>query len=131
MNEGGPTVRAIWEVAVCPPPEPVMVTAYLPATAEVDAFRVRVLSGVDRFAKDVAGLGEIDAVTPGGSPETVSWTTLLNPFCVYKFTDVVADAPSPRFTSLLQSEKLGALIVTGMIVVAVWLPDTPVIFRLY
>jgi hypothetical protein len=46
--------------------------------------------------------------------------------------EVVTDCPWPRFNPPRQHKvKPGALIVSGMIDVAVRAPETPVIFRLY
>lgn len=51
--------------AVCVPETPAMVSEYCPAFTELPAFSVSAL-------EVVAGLGEKDAITPLGSPETVS-----------------------------------------------------------
>ena len=60
-------------VAVCVPEVPVIVSGYGPAATELDAVRVKVLL-------PVAGLGEKEAVTPVGRPETDRFTLPVNPY---------------------------------------------------
>ena len=66
-------VRANVVVAVRAPDFPVMVTFYCPATAELLAVSVSVLT-------PVVGFGEKDAVTPLGRPEAERVTLPRNPF---------------------------------------------------
>ncbi len=61
---------------VCEPDVPVMVTVYCPRVAALLAVSVRVLL-------PVVGLGEKDAVTPLGSPETERFTLPVKPYCEF------------------------------------------------
>lgn len=79
-------VEAVWE-----PDVPVMVTVYCPTGVELLAVRVRLLY-------EVAGLGEKDAVTPLGKPETERFTLPLNPYCENTFTPEEYDEPWPMVT---------------------------------
>lgn len=60
-------------VAVCEPEVPVTVRVDWPTAALPLAVSVNVVL-------DVVGLGENDAVTPAGNPETEKLTLLLNPY---------------------------------------------------
>ena len=60
-------------VTVCEPDVPVMVTVLVPIGAEAAMLRVSVLL-------KVVGLGENDAVTPLGSPETERFTPPVKPY---------------------------------------------------
>ena len=61
-------------VAVMEPDVPVTVTTLDPILAELLALKVRV-------EVPVVGLGEKDAVTPAGRPETARFTAPANPYC--------------------------------------------------
>ena len=73
MNVGEKTPRVIVVVAVRLPDVPVIVSVLLPMLVALLAVKVRVL------APD-AGLGEKEAVTPLGKPETLKFTLPLNPY---------------------------------------------------
>lgn len=72
VNVGTKTPRATVVVADSLPDVPVIVSVLLPTLAVLLAVSVNVL-------KFVAGLGEKEAVTPLGSPDTASDTLPLNP----------------------------------------------------
>jgi hypothetical protein len=67
-----PNARVV--VLVWVPEVPVMVNVYWPTVAELLAENVIVLL-------PVVGLGEKDAVTPLGSPETDTFTLPVKPYC--------------------------------------------------
>jgi len=73
VNVGEKTLSVIVVVAVRLPDVPVIVSVLLPVLVVLLAVKVRVL------APD-AGLGEKEAVTPLGKPETLKFTFPLNPY---------------------------------------------------
>ena len=74
VNVGTYTPTVIVMLAVCKPDVQVRVTVYWPTAAVLVAVRVRVVY-------PVLGLGEKDAVTPLGSPESDRFTLPVNPYC--------------------------------------------------
>ena len=60
-------------VTVCPPDVPVIVTVLVPTGAEAPILRLSVLL-------EFVGLGENEAVTPLGSPETERFTPPVKPY---------------------------------------------------
>ena len=80
------TARPSVVVCVSKPDVPVIVTVALPVAAVLLALRVSVLDPVV-----LAGLN--DAVTPDGSPEALSATLPLKPFCGEIVTELVPLAP--------------------------------------
>jgi hypothetical protein len=79
-------VEAVWD-----PDVPVMDTVYCPTGVEPLAVSVRLLL-------EVAGLGEKEALTPLGKPETERFTLLLNPYSENTFTQEEYDEPRPMLT---------------------------------
>ena len=61
-------------VTLCEPDVPVIVTVLVPTGAEAPTLSVSVLL-------EFVGLGENDAVTPLGSPETERFTPPVKPYC--------------------------------------------------
>ena len=74
VNVGAYTPMVSVVVAVSVPEVPVMVSVYGPTATELDAASVSVLL-------PVVGLGEKDAVTPVGRPETERFTLPVKPYC--------------------------------------------------
>ena len=60
-------------VALCVPEVPVTVNVYCPSAAVLLAAKVNVL-------EPVVGLGENEAVTPAGNPDTERLTLPVNPY---------------------------------------------------
>src|SRR5450432_2739957 len=83
------TVNAMFVVAVSVPDVPVTVTVLVPVVAVEDAVNIRVEVAVP-FAGGVTGLGANAAVTPAGSPETLSVVAELNPFWLVTVMVLVA-----------------------------------------
>lgn len=77
-------VSIIVDECVCPPPEPVTVSGYVPAVAVFDTATV----SVDVYV-GVPLVGFSDAVTPAGWPETVSVTVFGVPLFRFTFTEAV------------------------------------------
>lgn len=77
---GVETVRGKVVVEVIFPDVAVTVTANMPVAAELLAVSVNVLFTPEEVDVRVAGLGDMEAVTPLGKPETESATLPLKPF---------------------------------------------------
>ena len=85
---------------------PVTVATYCPMLAVVEAVKVRVVPLAEE-------LGERDAVTPLGKPETAKRTVPLNPKAGSTEILAVVEVPWPRLMLPgFHSEKLGAAMVT-------------------
>jgi len=121
---GGVTVRVIVVVCVKLPDIPVMVTVVVPADAEALAVSVSTLVVV-------VLVGLKDAVTPVGRPEAVKATLPVKPFA--GFTVIVLVAPGRvgvivRLLGAADTVKSGGPVtVRVMVVVALRLPEVPVI----
>ena len=76
---GDVTANEMVVVAVVVPDVPVIVTALVPVVAVEEAVNVKVDVALP-FAGGVTGLVENAAVTPLGSPDTLSVVAELNPF---------------------------------------------------
>jgi hypothetical protein len=72
--------------AVCGPETPEIVTVLVPTAAVLLAVKVN-------WAIPVTGFGEIEAVTPLGSPEAERFTVPVNPYSAPTETVVEADVP--------------------------------------
>jgi hypothetical protein len=72
LNAGAKMARVKVVLAVTLPDVAVTVTVSVPVGAEPPAFNVKLL-------KLVVGLGENDAVTPAGRPDTEKFTVPVNP----------------------------------------------------
>jgi hypothetical protein len=83
MTKGASTVRLKVAEAVTDPEAPLRVAVTVPEGALAAAVRVSVL-------EPFVGLGEKEAVTPLGSPETDRLTLPVNPYCGVTRTVVVA-----------------------------------------
>lgn len=125
MKPSAETVKTAVVVSFSDPEMPVMVRLYCPGTALVLAVRVSVLDSV-------VGLGEKDAVTPLGSPETESVTLPAKPFCELMFTYAVPEPPGTTLgLSYSERVKLGAATVAVKVLLALIVPDVPVTVTLY
>jgi hypothetical protein len=112
-------------VAVCVPYVPVTVTVYCPVVAVLLAVKVRELF-------EVVGLGENEAVTPVGTPETERFTLPVKPYCGLTLTYVLTDVPWPILTyPPPYSVNVGTKIPNVRVVALVWLPYVPVIVSGY
>src|SRR4051812_11321682 len=108
-------------VALRLPDVPVMVSVLVPTLAALSAVNVRLLD-------PVVGFGEMEAVTPVGRPELERFTLPVNPYIAFTNTKDVCEVPWPISTNPgPESVKLGAWTPRLMVVVAVKLPDFPVI----
>lgn len=111
-------------VAVKLPDVPVIVIVFVPANAVVLAVKVRTLV-------EVAGFGLKEAVTPFGRAELVSVTLPENPLTgVIVMVLVPLAPPLAMLTAAGEAKRLKlcteALTVRLMVVLAVTLPDVPV-----
>src|SRR3974390_1547681 len=102
---GVPTVSAIVAVAVVVPDVPVTVTVLVPVAAVEDAVNVNVEVALP-FAGGVTGLVEKAAVTPLGSPETLSVVAELNPFWLVTVIVLLAVEPCVTLTALGDAETV-------------------------
>jgi hypothetical protein len=110
-------------VSVRLPDVPVIVRVYCPTAAVLLAVSVSELFPVVGFGV------KADAVTPLGTPDTARFTLPVKP---YSGVTVIVDVPEPPWLMLKllgedESAKIGAWTATVMFVVAVTLPDVPVI----
>lgn len=116
------TVRAIVAVSLKLPDFPVMVTVDFPAAAEAVAASVRMqLAAV--------GPGPNDPETPVGSPVKLMVTVLEKPFCGVKVRVEAPLAPCTMLRAVGDADKVnvgGRETVSAMLVLAVRLPDVPV-----
>ena len=98
------------------PDVPVTVTVLVPVVAVVDAVNVSVEVTLP-FAGGVTGFGENAAVTPVGSPETLSVVAELNPFWLVTVIVLFAVEPCVTLTALGEAEtvKLGVPAPTAKI----------------
>ena len=80
VKPGAETVRGNVVVEEIFPDVAVTVTTLMPVAAELPAVSVNVLFTPEEVDVRVAGLGEMEAVTPLGKPETESATLPLKPF---------------------------------------------------
>ena len=124
------TVSEIVVLAVVDPDVPVIVIVAVPTVAEDEAVSVSVEVALP-FAGGVTGLVENDAVTPLGSPETLSVVAESNPFWLATVIVLVPLAPCLTDTEVgdALTVKVGvaaAFTVSDMVVVAVRLPEVPV-----
>src|ERR1700731_3849075 len=102
-----------------------MVRVLVPTLAEELAVSVSVLI-------PVAGLGEKEAVTPLGSPDTARFTLPVNPYWGLTPMYGVVELPWPMFAIPgLESVKLGACTPKVRLVVVVRLPEVPVMVRVF
>jgi hypothetical protein len=99
------TVNVIFVVAVMVPDVPVTVTVLVPVVAVEDAVNVRVDVTLP-FAGGVTGFGENAAVTPVGSPDTLSVVAELNPFWLVTVIVLVAVDPCVTVTALGAAEAV-------------------------
>lgn len=115
-----------------PPPNPRMVTEYLPAGDTANVLKVSVLV-------PVAGFRLKDVKTPGGGFNTNKRTVLLNPPSGVILMVLVAAEPCRTVRSLGEAESrksgcdgggAGAFTVRLIVVVLVKLPDVPVMVML-
>jgi hypothetical protein len=120
VKVGAYKLRVRVVVAVRLPEVPVIVSVLVPTLAVLLAVRVSVLMVI-------VGLGEKLAVTPWGKPDTAKFTLPLNPYEGATEKGAVLDVPWPRFKKPgLESVKLGPWMVSDKGVVAVRLPEAPV-----
>jgi hypothetical protein len=106
-------------VDVYVPRVPVTVSEYVPGTTALPTFRV------STDAPDA--VGENEAVTPLGRPETLRLTLPVRPSDIRVLTMIVPDIPWPMLRlPVLVSSSPGALIVREAVVLAVTPPDVPV-----
>ena len=85
--------------AVVVPDVPVTVTVLVPAVAVVEAVNVNVDVTLP-FAGGVTGFGENAAVTPVGSPDTLSVVAELNPFWLVTVMVLFAFEPCVTLTAV-------------------------------
>ena len=102
------------------PDVPVTVRVAVPTVAVEDAVSVRTEVALP-LAGGVTGFTENAAVTPLGSPETLSVVAESNPFWLATVIVLVPLAPW-----LMVTDVGDALTVSAMVVVAVRLPEVPV-----
>src|ERR1700743_8822 len=114
VKVGATTLRGMVVVTVRLPEVPVMVSVLVPPGAEALALTVSVV------VPDV-GLGEKDAVTPLGRPETARLTLPVNPYSGATVMVLVVDAPgfTWRLPEEVEMAKVGAWTTTVTGVVAV------------
>jgi hypothetical protein len=106
-------------VDVYVPRVPVTVSEYVPGTTALPAFRVS--------TDPPDAVGENEAVTPLGRPETLRLTLPVRPSDLTVLTLIVPDIPWPMLRlPVLVSSSPGALIVREAVVLAVTPPDVPV-----
>jgi hypothetical protein len=125
VKSGGPvTVNAIVVVAVTAPDVPLMVTVAVPAAAEAPAVNVTTLLEADEVGLNAA-------VTPLGKPEAVNATVPVNPFWSLTVMVLVPPASPGVIDKVLgDAESVnvgGPVTVNEMVVLAVVVPDVPVI----
>lgn len=125
------TVSAIVVLAVVDPDVPVIVTVADPTVADDEAVSVSVEVAVPPDA-GVTGFVENAAVTPLGNPEALSVVAESNPFTLVTVMVLVPLAPCLIETDVgdALTVKLGVdalFTVSDTVVVAVRLPDVPVI----
>jgi hypothetical protein len=113
-------------LAVNAPETPLTVMGKLPAVAVVFAVKVT------RLVPAAFGAAN-DAVTPLGSPDAERITLLLKPFCGMTATVPVAVAPrgNPRLAGSKDRVKLGAVMVSPMVVALVNAPEAPFTIAVY
>jgi len=99
-----PTVSATVVVVVRLPLVPVMVTVAEPAVAELLAVSVSV-EVVLPLAEGVTELGESDAITPEGRPETLSDTAESKPSLLATVIVLLADPPCAMERLLGESDN--------------------------
>jgi hypothetical protein len=110
-------------LSVTDPDVPVIVNVATPRVAVWLVVSVSVLL-------PVVGFGAKVAVTPLGRPVTARLTLPAKPYCPATKTVVVPELPWPMFTPFAESEKLGAWIVRGTVVLALTDPEVPVMVTL-
>jgi hypothetical protein len=120
------TITTIGWFTTIRPDVPVMVAVVLPARAELLAVSVSTLLAV-------VGFGENAAVTPLGRPAIVSPTEAVKPYCGTTPMVDVAELPANSINTLGASDSVNvdALTVKPMEVVAVALPEVPVMVTVY
>ena len=124
VKVGTATAKERVVVAVSLPDVPVMVSVEVPMLAELLATRVSTLF-------PTVGVGEKDAVTPLGRPETARFTPPANPKRGLTETEVEPEAPWPILKAFDESVKDGAPMVRAKVVVSVRAPDMPVMVIVY
>ena len=116
------TVNATVVLAVRLPEVPLIVIVDVPAAAELLAVSVSTLDAV-------AGFVPKDAVTPLGRPDAARVTLALNPPA--PVTVMVSETLLPRTTLKVDGEgesvKFGLVTVSATVVLAVRLPEVPLI----
>jgi len=125
---GGVTVRLMVAVCVRLPDFPVTVTVAGPVVAVAEAVSVSVEFTIP-FAGGVTGFGENAAVTPLGRPVALSVVAELKPFWLVTVIVLVPMAPCAmlKLVGFADSVKFGAAVtVRAIVVVAIRLPDVPV-----
>jgi hypothetical protein len=103
--DGAVIVSAIVVVCVIVPEVPVTVTVLVPVVAVEEAVNVKVDVAL-LFAGGVTGLVENAAVTPLGSPDTLSVVAELNPFWLVTVTVLLAFVPCCTLTELGDADTL-------------------------
>jgi hypothetical protein len=119
----GNTVRAMVAFWTSVPDFPAMVTEERPALAEPVTVNV-----TRQLAGDVPLLN--DPTTPAGSPVKLSVTMLENPFWGVKVSVVVPVEPCATLSDAGEADKVnvgGLVMVSAIVVLAVRVPDVPVI----
>ena len=124
------TVSAMVVVWVIEPETPVIITVAVPTVAEEDAVSVRVEVAVP-FAGGVTGLVEKVAVTPLGNPLALSVVAESKPPVLVMVIVLVPLFPWVTVTEAVDALRLklgaaGAFTVSETVVVAVKLPEVPV-----
>ena len=124
VKVGTATLRERVVAAVSLPDVPVRVRVAVPTLAELLATRVSTLF-------PTVGLGEKDAVTPLGRPETARFTPPTNPKRGLTETEVEPDVPWPIVKAVDESVKDGAPMVRAIVEVSTRAPDVPVMGIVY
>lgn len=115
-------VRAMVAVSLKLPDFPVTVTVDLPGVAEVAAASVR-------MQLEAVGPGPNDPETPAGRPVKLMVTVLEKPFCAVKVRVAFAEAPCATLRAVGDADRVkvgGRVTVSATVVLAVRLPDVPV-----
>lgn len=121
---GACTVKASVVVTVRLPEIPVTVSVLVPPVAEELTVKVRTLLVV-------VELGEKEAVTPLGKPDTERFTLPVNP---YSGVTVIVDVPdalgaTPRVPGAAERRKVGVWTATVTLAVDVSSPEVPAIVK--
>lgn len=127
---GAETVRGNAVVEEIFPDVAVTVTELMPVAAELPAVSVNVLFTPEEVDVRVAGLGDMEAVTPLGKPETESATLPLKPYLprILRVLELVVPCPMLAFGGP-EIEMDGGDMVKEKVAVEVTFPDVPVMVR--